>query len=81
MRPDRLALLLVALAACLAFPARAASTVSGEPLAVGPFHALEVSGHAEVILIEGGETPSGIVTALVGAPLFILLARREKVAS
>jgi iron complex transport system permease protein len=36
---------------------------------------------ASRFLIEGGETPSGIVTALVGAPLFILLARREKVAS
>lgn len=36
---------------------------------------------ASRFLIEGGETPSGIVTALVGAPLFILLARREKVSS
>lgn len=36
---------------------------------------------ASRFLIEGGETPSGIVTALLGAPLFILLARREKVAS
>jgi iron complex transport system permease protein len=32
-------------------------------------------------LAEGVETPSGVVTALVGAPLFIYLARREKVAS
>jgi ferric citrate transport system permease protein len=32
-------------------------------------------------LAAGVETPSGVVTALVGAPLFIYLARREKVAS
>jgi iron complex transport system permease protein len=36
---------------------------------------------ASRFLVEGGETPSGIVTALVGAPLFIWLARREKVAA
>lgn len=36
---------------------------------------------ASRFLIEGGETPSGIVTALIGAPLFILLARREKVSA
>jgi iron complex transport system permease protein len=27
-----------------------------------------------------GETPSGLVTALIGAPIFIYLARREKMA-
>lgn len=32
-------------------------------------------------LASGIETPSGVVTALVGAPLFIYLARREKVSS
>jgi len=32
-------------------------------------------------LAAGVETPSGVVTALVGAPLFIYLARREKVAA
>jgi iron complex transport system permease protein len=32
-------------------------------------------------LVTGGETPSGVVTALVGAPIFIYLARREKVAA
>jgi iron complex transport system permease protein len=32
-------------------------------------------------LASGIETPSGMVTALVGAPLFIYLARREKVAA
>lgn len=30
-------------------------------------------------LVTGGEVPSGMVTALVGAPIFIYLARREKV--
>jgi ferric citrate transport system permease protein len=32
-------------------------------------------------LASGIETPSGVVTAMVGAPIFIYLARREKLAS
>jgi ferric citrate transport system permease protein len=32
-------------------------------------------------LAEGIETPSGVVTAMIGAPFFIYLARREKMAS
>jgi ABC-type Fe3+-siderophore transport system permease subunit len=36
---------------------------------------------ASRFMIAGGETPSGMVCALVGAPLFVWLARREKVAA
>ncbi|HVE50566.1 MAG TPA: head GIN domain-containing protein [Casimicrobiaceae bacterium] len=34
-------------------PLHAASTVAGEPLAVGPFSQIQVSGHAEVVLVQG----------------------------
>ena len=55
MRPTpSAAALVVAFVACLAFPAaRAASTVAGQPLDVGPFRQVEVSGHAEVVLVQG----------------------------
>jgi hypothetical protein len=54
MRPLAAALLAVALSACLVSPMPdAAATLSAEPIAVGPFHRLDVSGHAEVVLVQG----------------------------